>query len=265
MSGHDEFKPIEIARRVGVTIRALRLYERHGLLKPRRDANGWRVYGLGEIARLQQVLALKQMGLPLARIGELLSGKDGDLTSTLEIQEAAVRTQLEKLEAVRSHLGAARARLARGDVLPAEVLIDLARRSAPPEEPSWALVFEPLFRKHLRPDQLDRLLVRRAALGADEAVGRTWEGLVSEARRLLGTDPSAPAALDLARHWRAAQAPFTGGDPALAAGVQAAWREAIADPGLAGRLPIDAEVYDFLRAAGLVLKACEMMGAGLDT
>jgi DNA-binding transcriptional MerR regulator len=265
VSARDEFKPIEIARRVGVTIRALRVYERHALLRPRRDANGWRVYGLAEIARLQQILALKQLGLSLARIGEVLSGKGGDLASTLEIQEVALRAQAEGLEASRRQLGAARARLAKGSALPADVLIDLARQSAPADAPNWAQHFEPLFRKHLAPEALDRLLLRREAIRADDDVGGAWERLVAEARSLLGSDPSAPAALDLARRWRAAQTPFTGDDPALAAGVQAAWREALADPALAGRLPIDAEVYDFVRAAALVLKAREGSGARLDS
>jgi len=40
------------ARRLGLTVRALRVYERHGLVQPGRTAAGWRVYGPAEIARL---------------------------------------------------------------------------------------------------------------------------------------------------------------------------------------------------------------------
>src|ERR1051326_3674757 len=62
----DRFlSPSEVARRFGVSIKALRLYERRGLIKPLRSAAGWRAYGPGQIGRLHQILALKQLGLSL--------------------------------------------------------------------------------------------------------------------------------------------------------------------------------------------------------
>jgi len=73
--------PAETAKRFGISIKALRLYERHGLLKPSRTSNGstgaaWRVYGSDQLARLHQILALKRLGLSLGQIGELLIGED---------------------------------------------------------------------------------------------------------------------------------------------------------------------------------------------
>jgi hypothetical protein len=41
----------ECARRTGVTVRTLRVYERVGLITPQRGANGWRIYGEREILR----------------------------------------------------------------------------------------------------------------------------------------------------------------------------------------------------------------------
>ena len=75
------FSPGETARRLGVGVRALRLYERKGLVAPARTEAGWRVYGPGEIERLRQVLALKSLGLSLARITELLAGRPSLLPS----------------------------------------------------------------------------------------------------------------------------------------------------------------------------------------
>ena len=68
--------PTEVARRFGVSIKALRLYERRGLLKPLRSEAGWRTYGPDQIARLHQILALKGLGLSLASIGQLLASAD---------------------------------------------------------------------------------------------------------------------------------------------------------------------------------------------
>ena len=41
-----QLSPAEAARLLGVSAKALRLYERHGLVKPLRSENGWRTYGL---------------------------------------------------------------------------------------------------------------------------------------------------------------------------------------------------------------------------
>jgi MerR family transcriptional regulator, thiopeptide resistance regulator len=61
----------EVARRTGLTSRALRFYEARGLLKPLRTYSGRRLYGRGELERIQQILALKRAGLSLAQIGKL--------------------------------------------------------------------------------------------------------------------------------------------------------------------------------------------------
>ena len=66
--------PTETATRFGVSIKALRLYESRGLLTPLRSEAGWRTYGPDQIARLHQILALKRLGLSLARIGQILAG-----------------------------------------------------------------------------------------------------------------------------------------------------------------------------------------------
>ena len=251
-----EFKPIEIARRTGVSIRALRLYEQHGLLTPRRDAKGWRVYDAEVIARLHQVLSLKRLGLTLSQIGDLLAREGLDLAAALEVQEAVLQAQQGQLDAALASIRTARTRLADGDALAVDVLIELTRQVAQPNQGHWREAFAPLMRRHLRPEQIDDLTARNA-FTADEANGRLWEGLVADARALIGSDPSAPAALDLARRWRSAQGRFTGGDPALTAGLRAVWRQAISDPDLAPNVPIDAEIFDFVLAAGLMLKARE--------
>src|SRR5580704_15384413 len=75
--------PSETARRLGVGVRALRLYERRGLVCPGRTQAGWRVYSPNEIERLHQVLTLKSLGLSLARITQLLGWREADLQPSL--------------------------------------------------------------------------------------------------------------------------------------------------------------------------------------
>lgn len=46
---------LRLAARTGLTVRALRVYEREGLLRPSRAANGWRRYGPNDLMRLNTI------------------------------------------------------------------------------------------------------------------------------------------------------------------------------------------------------------------
>lgn len=51
------------AARLGVSIKALRLYERHGLVTPGRTPAGYRAYGPDDLARAADIAALRKLGL----------------------------------------------------------------------------------------------------------------------------------------------------------------------------------------------------------
>ncbi|MEB2529067.1 MerR family transcriptional regulator [Kocuria rosea] len=63
----------ELAARAGISGRALRHYHRIGLLDPDRvGSNGYRYYGPDAVARLQRILLLRDMGMPLAQMAAVL-------------------------------------------------------------------------------------------------------------------------------------------------------------------------------------------------
>lgn len=76
----------ECVRRTGLTARALRVYEREGLIKPSRSANGWRVYARADLVRLNAIVALKSLGLRLGQIREALTGSSPALRRVLQMQ-----------------------------------------------------------------------------------------------------------------------------------------------------------------------------------
>lgn len=121
--------PSETARRLGVGVRALRLYERKGLVRPRRTASGWRVYGAGDIERLHHVLTLKSLGLSLARIAQILGGRAPDLSALLALQEDVLTTRINDLQHARKAVQTARATISRDGRLSLENLIDLVRET----------------------------------------------------------------------------------------------------------------------------------------
>lgn len=88
----------DIARSAGTTSRTLRHYGKLGLLAPSRTAaNGYRYYDQGALVRLQQILLLRELGLGLPAIAEILDGQRDTA--------AALATHLKLLEAERERIG----------------------------------------------------------------------------------------------------------------------------------------------------------------
>ncbi|MGY4691714.1 MerR family transcriptional regulator [Salibacterium sp. K-3] len=59
----------ELARLTGLTVRTLRYYDQIGLYSPSGYSNsGYRLYNESDISRLQQILALKDLGLSLEEV-----------------------------------------------------------------------------------------------------------------------------------------------------------------------------------------------------
>jgi DNA-binding transcriptional MerR regulator len=63
----------ELARLSGVTVRTLHHYDELGLVvASERSSGGYRLYSVADVLRLQDVLLLRELGLPLARIAQIL-------------------------------------------------------------------------------------------------------------------------------------------------------------------------------------------------
>jgi protein-L-isoaspartate(D-aspartate) O-methyltransferase len=81
----------ECAALTGLTVRALHVYEREGLLTPSRSANGWRRYGPEDLVRLSVISVMKALGLTLGQIRELLRDSSPSLLSVLQVQAKSWR------------------------------------------------------------------------------------------------------------------------------------------------------------------------------
>lgn len=62
----------ELAKEFGISTRAIRLYEEHGLLNPTREGNK-RIYSEGDRVRLRLTLRAKRLGMTLAEAKELIN------------------------------------------------------------------------------------------------------------------------------------------------------------------------------------------------
>jgi MerR family transcriptional regulator, thiopeptide resistance regulator len=81
----------------GVTVKTLYHYDRLGLLKPRRTTAGYRIYCESDLARLEQIVALKYLGFPLKQIRELLDRVALGLPDALRLQRKAMEGRHERL------------------------------------------------------------------------------------------------------------------------------------------------------------------------
>lgn len=119
----------ECAQRIGLSIRALRHYERHGLITPRRTDKQWRLYGPEDIARLNEVLALKGLGLSLSSIATLLRGHPTDLGRTLTLQDDALRASRGRAERGLALIEALRSKITAGVPVSIDDLTRLAKET----------------------------------------------------------------------------------------------------------------------------------------
>jgi DNA-binding transcriptional MerR regulator len=234
-----------VARRFGVTVKALRVYEHAGLLTPARTIAGWRIYRQPELERLSAILALKQLGLPLKRIGELLRGS-GDLAAALALQEAALEDARDEAEQALTLVRAARARLADKRSLSPDELGNLVRSTAMSEF-KWNDKMEALAQKHYTQEQLRELKARPFSAEDQARVSAAWESVFADIAALgPNADPGADAALAIGRRAQALINEFTQGDPALFKAVTGMKRDMMADPEIAKQGPGTPETSAFL-------------------
>ncbi len=104
----DKMRIGEFAEQAGVTPRTIRYYEDLGLLGPnQREGQGFRYYTETELGRLQKIEVLKQLGLSLEEIGEVLPLYCDDPTGVrgkqrvLEILQSSLIETDEKIAALQ--------------------------------------------------------------------------------------------------------------------------------------------------------------------
>src|SRR5918999_5259827 len=196
----------ELARRAGVTVRALHHYDSLGLLVPsERTAAGHRLSSRDDVQRLYRLLALRGVGLPLEEIGPLLDREDGLADS--------VRRHLDRVERQLGALEELRLRLTR-------LLDALDGDEAPTAQFLDAMEAMTMIEKYYTPEQLQQLEQRRNELGEDaiKAVEQEWPEIYAKLRQLreAGVDPAAPEAQAVGDRASELIQMFTGGDQGIA-------------------------------------------------
>src|SRR5215207_6265678 len=114
----------ELARSTGLSVRTLHHYDGIGLLSPsHRTQSGHRLYAEGDVARLQQVVSLRSLGLGLDEIRELLDRRGVSLSEVISLHAARLREQIGMQQRLAARLDAVARRLSAAGEVSADELI----------------------------------------------------------------------------------------------------------------------------------------------
>ncbi len=193
----------ELARRTGLSVRALRHYDDIALLVPsERSSGGYRLYGRKDVARLYRIQALRRLDLSLADIQGLLDNASGGMSEVVARQVAQLEREIQQASALRTHL------------------LTVQRQLQASEEPGiddWLLALESMVAgsKYLSDDEQHTLKTQRE--GFADAVAPERAALSAWLQRLVatGVSPENPEAQTLAQRWITLLLEEAGGDEGL--------------------------------------------------
>jgi DNA-binding transcriptional MerR regulator len=186
----------DLARRTGLTVRTLHHYDEIGLLKPSgRSEAGYRLYSQADVQRLHGIQTMRQMGLPLSDIGDLLVGDTMAPERIIGQQIRALDQQISQATELRGRL---------------TMLRDGLMAGAEPDMGNWlqALALMTTYGKYFSSAELKQIFTNWSLIEADWLVVKD---LVQSAmdRRL---PPDAPEVQALAYRWMALMLHWMGGD-----------------------------------------------------
>jgi DNA-binding transcriptional MerR regulator len=209
-------KPLRIrdfAAVAGVTVRALHHYDRIGLLRPQRSASGYRLYGNRELERLEQIVALRFIGIPLKKIGPIL--ESSALGEALPRQRELLEEKRRRLEDAIRAIQAAEASLARGRQPDTAILTKIIEVIEMQNETNWTDKYYSSGAKATIRDRQAEFTPEMQAKAEQD-----WRDLFLDIEAALDQDPASNTAQDLGRRWKALVASFTGGNAEVADGLK---------------------------------------------
>ena len=214
------FRVRQFAELAGVTVRALHHYDRLSLLKPQRTPAGYRVYREADLGRLEQIVALKFIGIPLGRIKTLLKGDAGELSAALNSQRDALEEKRRLLDMTLDAIRNAEAVLHRGEQPPASALKRIIEVIEMQSNGDWMI-------KYFKDEVKEKVQARRAVWTPElqARAERDWSELFRDIEAALGDDLASPRAQSLVDRWESLIRSFTQDDHELVHGIKSMYAD----------------------------------------
>ena len=204
----------EFAELAGVTVKTLHHYDRLGLLKARRTDSGYRIYTAHDLERLEQIIALKFLGVPLKQIKIVLD------QAALELPDA-LRAQRQALEQKQSQISRAiRA-------------VRAAEQALEPGKPADPAILKRIIEVIGMQSEVEMMKKYYSTEEAwekrrryyEEGPSPEWQALYRDVRGALGDDPAGEKAQALADRWLQLSVRAWTGDSEVQTDSVAAWKD----------------------------------------
>jgi DNA-binding transcriptional MerR regulator len=225
------------AQRASVSVRTLRFYDRAGILEPSgRTEAGYRMYSDEDFPRLQQVLALKFLGLSLDEIKRCLAAGPRRLQESLGQQKAMMREKRAQLDAILQAIEEAERHL-EAEPSTFEFVVRAIEVIQMQQQHDWV-------KKYFTPEQQEtinelsetsysesarqKLAARGPWTEEDQAhASEQWAWIATELKRLTadGADPAGEEAQAWASRFNGLIAAFTQRDQEIADGLKTWWQQ----------------------------------------
>ena len=210
----------EFAKLAGVTIRALHHYDRIGLLKPPRGSSGFRLYRAEDLERLEQIAALKFLGIPLLEIKQLLKRGPLTLVDSLHMQREALAEKRTLIDRALVAIEAAEKVIQSGQTTDASILRKIiAVIDMRPQEN---------FMRKYYTDQAwleKQRLVHERPLEVWQKNIKAWRQLFIEIEAAIDLDAASESAQALTKRWLQLAEASHGGNEAVRTGNIEAWND----------------------------------------
>jgi MerR family transcriptional regulator, thiopeptide resistance regulator len=214
------YRTRQFAELAGVTVRTLHHYDRMGLLKPRRTPAGFRVYQARDLERLEQIIALKFLSLPLRQIGSLLNREAMTLPDALRMQRSVLEEKRRLLDRAIAAIREAEQSIKGGGPADAAVLKKIIEVIEMQDNTDWMA-------KYQSPAAKEKIEARKGEWSPElqERVSAQWKQLFADVEGALHEDPSSPRVQALADRWTALVEEFTHRDPDVTQAVSNTWKD----------------------------------------
>lgn len=223
------------ARKGGVTVRTLQFYDQKGLLSPSRQSeSGQRLYCDSDLFVLQQILALKALGLSLDEIKVYLRTDPAKLAGVLAAQKGIIHEKRRNLEAILQAIEEVEFAILEGrftwdgmikmmEVIHMDQNNDWVNKYLSPEDQKrMSEISEQSYSEEAK----QKLASRGPWTEADQQrVSQEYASLAADLKRLVqeGQDPGSPGAQAAAGKFLGLIAQFTQGDAQVEAGLKSWW------------------------------------------
>lgn len=189
-----------LSRLSGVTTRALRWYDKIGLLTPSgRTEGNYRLYGPAEVDRLQDILYYRALGVELAQVKRILDDPSYNRLAVLRSHLAALEAERERVQGLINSVKETILTQERDEIMTDEKKFEAFKRGALEE---YRKTYEAESREQYGDVEVDAMLTRLQGVTQEQYA--EWESLGREILEKLsaavtaGTDPAGEVGKELA-------------------------------------------------------------------